>query len=232
MLAESQTKTITDALDGPYNGLPTEMTEITTVINTLPQEAAAALNLMVASATPPITQFQTASILYDYTSSRLIVTTPASNTPTVAWVYALANGTWSTMLMPPRRNTVNSYPCPFIQTADGKVMCLDKKYDYTKNTTAPGFILTRTLKLKGVIKTITGLQLMASTDAEHTPTAFLYGSNDNIHWNYMGHTSRLRSGFIPGHAWRYFRFAFITNMKADEQLVAQQLNYIEKYTNF
>lgn len=232
MLAESQTKTITDALDGPYNGLPTEMTEITTVINSLPQEAAAALNLMVASATPPITQFQTASILYDYTSSRLIVTTPASNTPTVAWVYALANGTWSTMLMPARRNTVNSYPCPFIQTADGKVMCLDKKYDYTKNTTTPGFILTRTLKLKGVIKTITGLQLMASTDAEHTPTTFLYGSNDNIHWNYMGHASRLRSGFIPGHAWRYFRLAFITNMKADEQLVAQQLNYIEKYTNF
>lgn len=231
-LVESQTRSISDALDGPYKRLPSDMSEITAVINTLPQAAASALNIIIQQEAAPIEQFQSASIIYDYTASRLIVTTPEADTPTMAWVYALGNGTWTTMLMPAHKKIINGYPYPFIQQADGSVLRLDKKYDYTDTTKTPGLLLTRTLKLDGIIKVITGLQQLASSEAENTPTIFIYGSDDNRHWHYLGHSNRRRNAFLPGQAWRFFRLAVLTNMKADEQLVATQLAYIEKYSNF
>ena len=61
------------------------------------------------------------------------------------------------------------------------------------------------------------------------PVIFLYGSNDNLSWKYIGYSARIHSSYLPGHPFRFFRLALYLRMKQNEKYYSIILDIIEKY---
>ena len=59
---------------------------------------------------------------------------------------------------------------------------------------------------------------------------FLFGSNDNVNWRYIGKTNRRKADYIPGHSYRYFRVAVaFDSITTSELYYETQLGITPKY---
>ncbi len=135
--------------------------------------------------------FQRCQVIYDYKNSRIFCLdvsqqTKEASADTVALCYSIKDNAWSTFLIQNVLTSINSYPHPYIQYRDGSVMVLDKGYDYEDQTEYHGIIVTRTLKFDedNVPDSITGY--IHSLTSGSIPIMWLYGSNDNQNWHYIG----------------------------------------------
>ena len=127
-------------------------------------------------------------------------------------------------------SVLNGYPFPYIQKANGTVICMDIPYNllYQNSTIHQGIVLTRTLKFSEVMNAVSAY--CQENDMAQQPTLFFFGSNDNINWRYVGKTNRRKADYIPGHSYRYFRIAIaFENMTASEMYYETQLGITPKY---
>lgn len=219
---ESDVNSISDSLDGP---------EFDTSL--LPD-----LNLIIARyaplnfgqtftlGTPPIQFLKSARLLYDFANDRIIAF-PASSQGDTAMVFSIKDSSWSVMEISPVLSCINGYPYPYIQRTNGRVICLDKNYDYTSSTAVKSLAITRSLSFSSVMQVLQGFQQIH--DSGNPVLMIIYGSNDNRNWKYIGKSERSHAPYIPGHPFRYFRIALFMRMNQKENYSKLLLDVIEKY---
>lgn len=225
-IVESQIASFSDVLDGPYFNIATMMPEVFDWI-----KENTTLQKLVDFDKSPISFFQDCQFTYDYKNSRIfcIDTSSSNEEKTVALCYSMRDDTWSTFLIDTPLVTVNSYPHPYIQFKDGTVTCLDKGYDYTDENAYEGIIVTRTLKFDEdeCPDSITGY--VHSFTSKMIPLMWLYGSNDNQNWHYIGRCGGYKSNYMSTRSYRYFRLALFMGMQARSQYMATRLNLVRKF---
>ena len=111
-------------------------------------------------------------------------------------------------------------------------MVLDKGYDYEDTTEYHGIIVTRTLKFDedNVHDSITGY--IHSLTSGSIPIMWLYGSNDNQNWHYIGRLGGMKSSYMATHSYRFFRIALYLKMKSMNQYFATRLEVIRRFNKF
>lgn len=227
-IVESQIASFSDVLDGPYFNIASMMPEAFDWI-----KENTTLQKLIDFDKSPISFFQNCQFIYDYKNSRIFcIDTDTSSTndkTTVALCYSLRDGTWSTLLVGSPLVALNSYPHPYIQYKDGSVTCLDKGYDYNDGNAYDGIIVTRTLKLDEdeCPDSITGY--VHSLTSKTIPLMWLYGSNDNQNWHYIGRVGGYKSNYMATKSYRYFRIGIFMRMLAKSQYMATRLNFVRKF---
>ena len=180
----------------------------------------------------PIKAMQSSKAIYDYSDKRLLFFVQKEGEYTgEILVYSADEGTWTyTVVNDGIRGVFCSYPYPYIHKSDGDLAILDTPYDYTASDTHDGLIITRTLKYDGVRNFISGFLQDYDMDVMR-PDLYLWGSNDNRRWHYIGHSNRRQQTRIPGHTYKYFRAAVVfSDMKVNDLYHGIELDIKEKYT--
>lgn len=206
------------------------------------QETAAYKTVMrrlLAFNSDPVSFFQTATIIYDFTNSRLIVLSKTTDNENddlqCVMIYSISDGTWSTAIMPKTLSVINSYPHPYIQLTDGSVFCLDRKYPYNEDDVEgntidgvmPTLLLTRALSFGDSMYFINDF---AHNKIQQGKTImFLFGSNDLRSWHYIGRTNQNHSYYQASLSYRYFRIALFSVMSPNDQYLSTSLNIKEKF---
>ena len=241
-IAESQVVSMSDVLDGPgfniyglgkfHNFFNDTEEDSDTVKSTKAQ-----MRQLIDFTSSPIEFFQRCQVIYDYKNSRILCldvtqTSKTSTADTVALCYSIKDNAWSTFLIQNVLTAINSYPHPYIQYRDGSVMVLDKGYDYEDPTEYHGIIVTRTLKFDedNVPDSITGY--IHSLTSGSIPIMWLYGSNDNQNWHYIGRLGGMKSSYMSSHSYRFFRIALYLKMKSMNQYFATRLEVIRRFNKF
>lgn len=241
-IAESQVVSMSDVLDGPgfniyglgkfLNFFNDNEEDSDTVKSTKAQ-----MRQLIDFTSSPIEFFQRCQVIYDYKNSRILCldvtqTSKTSTADTVALCYSIKDNAWSTFLIQNVLTAINSYPHPYIQYRDGSVMVLDKSYDYEDTTEYHGIIVTRTLKFDedNVPDSITGY--IHSLTSGSIPIMWLYGSNDNQNWHYIGRLGGMKSSYMATHSYRFFRIALYLKMKSMNQYFATRLEIIRRFSKF
>lgn len=241
-IAESQVVSMSDVLDGPgfniyglgkfLNFFNDNEEDSDTVKSTKAQ-----MRQLIDFTSSPIEFFQRCQVIYDYKNSRILCldvtqTSKTSMADTVALCYSIKDNAWSTFLIQNVLTAINSYPHPYIQYRDGSVMVLDKGYDYEDTTEYHGIIVTRTLKFDedNVPDSITGY--IHSLTSGSIPIMWLYGSNDNQNWHYIGRLGGMKSSYMATHSYRFFRIALYLKMKSMNQYFATRLEIIRRFSKF
>lgn len=224
---ESDVVSVSDVLDGPLFDIRTKMPAFDAFADTLSFNWGLKMSVLTRFDTPPLDFFREGKELYDYTGMRVIVFPKDMTAGGVALVYSIRDGAWSTIMYPPLRTVINSYPTPYIQRADGLVFCLNQAYDYKAGYTTPGVIVTRTLTFSDTMDVLRGFRQY--TDAGTMPLLFFYGSNDQRTWVYIGRSSRSFSNYMPGHPYRFFRVAMVLQMYPSEEYQQLALEIVNKY---
>lgn len=178
------------------------------------------------------TYFKAGRVIYDFILYRILILSEDTSAASVALVYSIRDGAWSTLYLPAINAAVNSYPSPYIQYDDGSVVCLDKPYEYIPEqgvtpTPTKGLIVTRTLSFSDTMDVLRGFRQY--TDAATIPLMFFYGSNDQRNWRYIGQTEREFYNYLPGHPYRFFRIGIFMNMYPSEEYQAMELEVVNKY---
>ncbi len=219
---ESDVISISDMLDGP---IPVW----SKVLPTLTQYFAANgdITKLLAFGTPAIEMFNKGRVFYDYASSRVVVLQEDTSQESVALVFSIRDKAWSTMKVPGIKAVIPGYPSPYVQKADGRVMVLDKQYDYTGEARQEGLVITRTLTFSDTMDVLRGFRQL--TDCEDMPLMFFFGSNDQRSWKPIGQTEREFYEYLPGHPYRFFRIAIYMRMKPSEEYQQLELEVINKY---
>lgn len=219
---ESDVTSISDILDGP---IPVW----SKVLPTLTQYFATNgdMTKFLAFGTPAIDMFNTGRVFYDYASLRLIVLQEDTSKESVALVFSIRDQAWSTMKVPGIKAVVPGYPSPYVQKADGRVMVLDKQYDYSGDGRLEGLVITRTLTFSDTMDVLRGFRQL--TDCEDMPLMFFFGSNDQRSWKPIGQTARAFYEYLPGHPYRFFRIAIYMRMRPSEEYQQLELEVINKY---
>lgn len=227
-VVESSVAAFSAILDGPFFSVASCLAELYQYFSS-GSHADSNIIQLIEFSTPPIEYFKTGRVLYDFVNSRLVVlpATAADTASEVALVYSIRDDAWSTMLVSTPLAVINAYPYPYIQQHDGSVLALDQKYDYTSTTLHSGLIITRTLSFDQTMLAITGFDQLA--DAAVPPTVFLFGSNDNRSWHYIGRSARHLAQRLPAHPFRFFRLALHLNMTQAEQYYQINLDVTTKY---
>ena len=225
-IVESQIASFSDVLDGPYFNIAAMMPEVFGWI-----KENTTLQKLVDFDKSPISFFQDCQFTYDYKNSRIfcIDTSSSNEEKTVALCYSIRDNTWSTFLIDTPLVTVNSYPHPYIQFKNGTITCLDKGYDYTDENAYEGIVVSRTLKFDEdeCPDSITGY--VHSFTSRMIPLMWLYGSNDNQNWHYIGRCGGYKSNYMSTRSYRYFRIALFMGMQARSQYMATRLNLVRKF---
>ena len=179
--------------------------------------------------TPAVDMFNSGKVVYDHAGMRVMVLPHDMSNESVALVWSTRDRTWSTMNIPALKAVVAGYPYPFVQDSGGKVMILDKPYDYDdgQNSRKSGLIITRTLTFSDTMDVLRGF--LHYSDSEKAPTIFLYGSNDQRTWKPLGRTNRWFYNYLPGHPFRWFRLAVYMEMKPSEEYQQLELEIINKF---
>lgn len=224
---ESSVSSISDILDGPFFDIKGKLAKLATFFTGTDEEYTI-INKLIDFSTPPIEYFKNGKVLYDFVNNRLICLPDASTEDKeIAIVYSIRDDTWSTMLISTPLTVLNSYPYPYIQDKNGIITILDKKYDYTDTTTYPGIVVTRTLSFQGVMIAINGFEQMENST--HNGVLFIFGSNDNRTWHYVGRSAKAHANYLPAHSFRFFRLALYLQLAPGEQYMQTDLNIIEKF---
>ena len=241
-IAESQVVSMSDVLDGPgFNiyglGKLLNFFNDTEEDSDTVKSTKAQMRQLIDFTSSPIEFFQRCQVIYDYKNSRILCldvtqTSKTSTADTVALCYSIKDNAWSTFLIQNVLTAINSYPHPYIQYRDGSVMVLDKGYDYEDPTEYHGIIVTRTLKFDedNVPNSITGY--IHSLTSGSIPIMWLYGSNDNQNWHYIGRLGGMKSSYMSSHSYRFFRIALYLKMKSMNQYFATRLEVIRRFNKF
>ena len=241
-IAESQVVSMSDVLDGPgFNiyglGKFLNFFNDTEEDSDTVKSTKAQMRQLIDFTSSPIEFFQRCQVIYDYKNSRILCldvtqTSKTSTADTVALCYSIKDNAWSTFLIQNVLTAINSYPHPYIQYRDGSVMVLDKGYDYEDTTEYHGIIVTRTLKFDedNVPDSITGY--IHSLTSGSIPIMWLYGSNDNQNWHYLGRLGGMKSSYMSSHSYRFFRIALYLKMKSMNQYFATRLEVIRRFNKF
>ena len=242
-IAESQVVSMSDVLDGPGFNISGSLGKFLNFFVDAEGDSEsvktikAQMRQLIDFTSSPIDFFQHCQVIYDYKNSRILcldVTqlSKASTADTVALCYSIKDNAWSTFLIQNVLTAINSYPHPYIQYRDGSVMVLDKGYDYEDPTEYHGIIVTRTLKFDedNVPDSITGY--IHSLTSGSIPIMWLYGSNDNQNWHYIGRLGGMKSSYMATHSYRFFRIALYLKMKSMNQYFATRLEIIRRFSKF
>lgn len=242
-IAESQVVSMSDVLDGPGFNISGSLGKFLNFFIDAEGDSEsvktikAQMRQLIDFTSSPIEFFQRCQVIYDYKNSRILCldvtqTSKTSTADTVALCYSIKDGSWSTFLIQNVLTAINSYPHPYIQYRDGSVMVLDKGYDYEDTTEYHGIIVTRTLKFDedNVPDSITGY--IHSLTSGSIPIMWLYGSNDNQNWHYIGRLGGMKSSYMATHSYRYFRIALYLKMKSMNQYFATRLEIIRRFSKF
>ena len=241
-IAESQVVSMSDVLDGPgFNiyglGKFLNFFNDTEEDSDTVKSTKAQMRQLIDFTSSPIEFFQRCQVIYDYKNSRILCldvtqTNKTSTADTVALCYSIKDNAWSTFLIQNVLTAINSYPHPYIQYRDGSVMVLDKGYDYEDTTEYHGIIVTRTLKFdeENTPDAITGY--IHSLTSGTVPVMWLYGSNDNQNWHYLGRCGGMKSSYMSSHSYRFFRIALYLKMKSMNQYFATRLEVIRRFNKF
>ena len=221
---ESNVVSMSDKLDGPARNWSNLFG--TFFNNTLLD--CSSIILQLGFTTSAVEMFNGGSVFYDYAGSRVVVLPQNTSADSVALVFSIRDQAWSTMAIPAIKAVVPGYPSPFVQTGDGKVMILDKPYNYrSTGANVPGLILTRELTFSDTMDVIRGYQHHA--DGGTAPMLFLFGSNDQRNWQSLGNSNRWFNNYLPGTSYRFFRIAIYTQMKPSEEYQQLLLEVVNKY---
>lgn len=242
-IAESQVVSMSDVLDGPGFNISGTLGKFLNFFNDTDEDSdsvktiKAQMRQLIDFTSSPIEFFQRCQVIYDYKNSRIFCldvtqTSKTSTADTVALCYSIKDDAWSTFLIQNVLTAINSYPHPYIQYRDGSVIVLDKGYDYEDPTEYHGIIVTRTLKFDedNVPDSITGY--IHSLTSGTVPVMWLYGSNDNQNWHYIGRLGGMKSSYMATHSYRYFRIALYLKMKSMNQYFATRLEIIRRFSKF
>lgn len=242
-VAESQVVSMSDVLDGPGFNISGSLGKFLNFFvdaegdSESVKTTKAQMRQLIDFTSSPIEFFQRCQVIYDYKNSRILCldvtqTSKTSTADTVALCYSIKDGSWSTFLIQNVLTAINSYPHPYIQYRDGSVMVLDKGYDYEDTTEYHGIIVTRTLKFDedNVPDSITGY--IHSLTSGSIPIMWLYGSNDNQNWHYIGRLGGMKSSYMATHSYRFFRIALYLKMKSMNQYFATRLEIIRRFSKF
>lgn len=242
-IAESQVVSMSDVLDGPGFNISGSLGKFLNFFNDTDEDSEsvktikAQMRQLIDFTSSPIEFFQRCQVIYDYKNSRIFCldvtqTSKTSTADTVALCYSIKDNAWSTFLIQNVLTAINSYPHPYIQYRDGSVMVLDKGYDYEDTTEYHGIIVTRTLKFDedNVPDSITGY--IHSLTSGSIPIMWLYGSNDNQNWHYIGRLGGMKSSYMATHSYRFFRIALYLKMKSMNQYFATRLEIIRRFSKF
>ena len=242
-IAESQVVSMSDVLDGPGFNISGTLGKFLNFFNDTDEDSdsvktiKAQMRQLIDFTSSPIEFFQRCQVIYDYKNSRIFCldvtqTSKTSTADTVALCYSIKDNAWSTFLIQNVLTAINSYPHPYIQYRDGSVIVLDKGYDYEDPTEYHGIIVTRTLKFDedNVPDSITGY--IHSLTSGSIPIMWLYGSNDNQNWHYIGRLGGMKSSYMATHSYRFFRIALYLKMKSMNQYFATRLEIIRRFSKF
>lgn len=242
-IAESQVASMSDVLDGPGFNIVSNLGKFFNFFIAAEGDDAATKTIkaqmrqLIDFTSSPIDFFQRCQVIYDYKNSRIFCLdvsqqTKEASADTVALCYSIKDETWSTFLIKNVLTAINSYPHPYIQYRDGSVMVLDKGYDYEDPTEYHGIIVTRTLKFDedNVPDSITGY--IHSLTSGSIPIMWLYGSNDNQNWHYIGRLGGMKSSYMATHSYRFFRIALYLKMKSMNQYFDTRLEIIRRFSKF
>lgn len=242
-IAESQVVSMSDVLDGPGFNISGSLGKFLNFFvdaegdSESVKTTKAQMRQLINFTSSPIEFFQRCQVIYDYKNSRIFCldvtqTSKTSTADTVALCYSIKDNAWSTFLIQNVLTAINSYPHPYIQYRDGSVMVLDKGYDYEDTTEYHGIIVTRTLKFDedNVPDSITGY--IHSLTSGSIPVMWLYGSNDNQNWHYIGRLGGMKSSYMATHSYRFFRIALYLKMKSMNQYFATRLEIIRRFSKF
>ena len=242
-IAESQVVSMSDVLDGPAFNISGSLGKFLNFFIDAEGDSEsvktikAQMRQLIDFTSSPIEFFQRCQVIYDYKNSRIFCldvtqTSKTSTADTVALCYSIKDNAWSTFLIQNVLTAINSYPHPYIQYRDGNVMVLDKCYDYEDPTEYHGIIVTRTLKFDedNVPDSITGY--IHSLTSGSIPVMWLYGSNDNQNWHYIGRLGGMKSSYMSTHSYRFFRIALYLKMKSMNQYFATRLEIIRRFSKF
>lgn len=242
-IAESQVVSMSDVLDGPGFNISGSLGKFLNFFVDAEGDSEsvktikAQMRQLIDFTSSPIEFFQRCQVIYDYKNSRIFCldvtqTSKTSTADTVALCYSIKDNAWSTFLIQNVLTAINSYPHPYIQYRDGSVMVLDKGYDFEDTTEYHGIIVTRTLKFDedNVPDSITGY--IHSLTSGSIPIMWLYGSNDNQNWHYIGRLGGMKSSYMATHSYRFFRIALYLKMKSMNQYFATRLEIIRRFSKF
>ena len=242
-IAESQVVSMSDVLDGPGFNIASNLGKFLNFFNDAEGDDAATKTIkaqmrqLIDFTSSPIDFFQRCQVIYDYKNSRIFCLdvsqlTKEASADTVALCYSIKDEAWSTFLIKNVLTALNSYPHPYIQYRDGSVIVLDSGYDYEDDTEYHGIIVTRTLKFdeENAPDAITGY--IHSLTSGTVPVMWLYGSNDNQNWHYLGRLGGMKSSYMSSHSYRFFRLALYLKMKSMNQYFATRLEVIRRFNKF
>ena len=242
-IAESQVISMSDVLDGSAFNISGSLGKFLNFFVDAEGDSEsvktikAQMRQLIDFTSSPIEFFQRCQVIYDYKNSRIFCldvtqTSKTSTADTVALCYSIKDNAWSTFLIQNVLTAINSYPHPYIQYRDGSVIVLDKGYDYEDPTDYHGIIVTRTLKFDedNVPDSITGYIHSLTTGS--IPIMWLYGSNDNQNWHYIGRLGGMKSSYMATHSYRFFRIALYLKMKSMNQYFATRLEIIRRFSKF
>ena len=242
-VAESQVVSMSDVLDGSGFNIASNLGKLLNFFNDAEGDDAATkqvkaqMRQLISFTSSPIDFFQHCQVIYDYKNSRIFCLdvsqqTKEASADTVALCYSIRDEAWSTFLIKNVLTALNSYPHPYIQYRDGSVMVLDKGYDYEDDTEYHGIIVARTLKFdeENAPDAITGY--IHSLTSGTVPVMWLYGSNDNQNWHYIGRLGGMKSNYMSAHSYRFFRIALYLRMKSMHQYFATRLEVIRRFNKF
>ena len=242
-IAESQVVSMSDVLDGPGFNISGSLGKFLNFFVDAEGDSEsvktikAQMRQLIDFTSSPIEFFQHCQVIYDYKNSRIFCldvtqTSRASTADTVGLCYSIKDNAWSTFLIKNVLTAINSYPHPYIQYRDGSVMVLDKGYDYEDPTEYHGIIVTRTLKFdeENAPDAITGY--IHSLTSGSIPIMWLYGSNDNQNWHYIGRLGGMKSSYMATHSYRFFRIALYLKMKSMNQYFDTRLEIIRRFSKF
>lgn len=242
-IAESQVASMSDVLDGPGFNIVGNLGKFLNFFNDAEDDddttktIKAQMRQLIDFTSSPIDFFQRCQVIYDYKNSRIFCLdvsqlTKEASADTVALCYSIKDEAWSTFLIKNVLTALNSYPHPYIQYRDGSVIVLDSGYDYEDETEYHGIIVTRTLKFdeENAPDAITGY--IHSLTSGTVPVMWLYGSNDNQNWHYLGRLGGMKSNYMSSHSYRFFRIALYLKMKSMNQYFATRLEVIRRFNKF
>ena len=242
-IVESQVASMSDTLDGPGFSIANNLGKFLNYFNDAEGDDSATktvksqMRQLIGFTSSPIDFFQECQVIYDYKNSRIFClnvseSAKAASADTVALCYSVKDDAWSTFIIKNVLTALNSYPHPYIQFRDGSVTMLDKGYDYDDETMYHGILVSRTLKFDedNVPDAVTGY--IHSLTSGTVPVMWLYGSNDNQNWHYLGRVGGMKSSYMASRSYRFFRIALYLRMKSKNQYFATRLEVIRRFSKF
>ena len=171
---------------------------------------------------------QSADMIFDYYDSRIIVFNP---TYTYAYVYSMKSKLWG-MMHNFFLKRVNIYPEAYAVNAKGQILDV-----HVKNPTADVsyFLCTRPLKLgssevhKTMFTSIARGYFRSSIEGKCA--VILYGSNDLIHWYYIGSSANRYLRGMAGSPFKYFRIVLQGSLSPDETISSISTEFQPRWQN-